>query len=63
MQSLVSVRTQMSAKDGIDRHLWALAERLYDEQVDANVQEVYDFLIEDIQIKTTAEFRNSLLNG
>jgi len=53
----------MSAKDGIDRHLWALAERLYDEQVDANVQEVYDFLIEDIQIKTTAEFRNSLLNG
>ena len=63
MQLAVSVRTQMNAKDGIDRHLWALAERLFDEEIDANVQEVYDFLIEDIQIKTTAEYRNSLLNG
>ena len=46
-----------------DPHIWALTQRLFDETVDDSVEEVYEFLLEDLEIKTKAEFQHLLRNA
>lgn len=59
MRPAVLLKTQMKR----DPHIWALAQRLFDETIDDSVEEVYEFLLEDLEIKTKAEFQHLLRNA